>query len=80
VNHVTITQLSLVFGCYSWIKQDFEADFDNIEHVSIMNDNWNFDNNLGKISAQKGIGATEPHQSLVSDVVPTCDVYELRQD
>ena len=45
-----------------------------------MNDNWNFDNNLGKISAQKGIGATEPHESLVSDVVPICDVYELRQD
>ena len=30
-------------GCYSWIKRDFEADFVNIEHVSIMNDNWDFD-------------------------------------
>ena len=28
----------------------------------------------GKISAQKGIGTTEPHQSLISDVAPKCDV------
>ena len=39
-----------------------------------MNDNWDFDNILGKISAQKGIGTTEPHQSLISDVAPKCDV------
>ena len=30
VHHETITQLSLVFGCYSWIKGDFEVGFDNI--------------------------------------------------
>ena len=34
-----IQKVRLVFGCYSWIKREFEADFDNIEHVSIMNDN-----------------------------------------
>ena len=74
MHHETITQLSLVFGCYSWINQDFEADFDNIEHVGIMNDNWDFDCFGGKISAQKGIGTSGPHQSLVTDVVPICDV------
>jgi len=36
-------------GCYSWIKQEFEADFDNVEHVSIMNDNWDFDRVRGDI-------------------------------
>ena len=66
--------MSLVFGCYSWKKQEFEADFDNIEHVSIMNDNWDFGCFWGKISAQKGIGTEEPHQSLVSDAAPICDV------
>jgi hypothetical protein len=74
VHHDTITQLSLVFGYYSWINQKFEADFDNIEHVSIMNDNWDFGCFWGKISAQKGIGTEEPRQSLVSDVAPICDV------
>ena len=74
MHHETITQLSLVFGCYSWIKRDFEADFDNIENVSIMNDNWDFDNILGKISAQKGIATSGPHQSLASNVAPICDV------
>jgi hypothetical protein len=69
--------LSLLFGCYSWIKQKFEADFDNIEHVSIMNDNWDYGCFLGKISAQRGIGTSGPHQSLASDVVPICDVYVL---
>ena len=71
---MTNTQLSLLFGCYLWIKQDFEADFDNIEHVSIMNDNWDFNNILGEISAQKDIGTSGPHQSLASDVAPICDV------
>lgn len=33
-----------------------------------MNDNWDFDNILGKISAQKRIGTSGLHQSLVSDV------------
>lgn len=70
MRHETITQLSLVFGCYSWIKRDFEADFDNIEHVSIMNDNWDYGCLGVKISAQKGIGTSGPHQSLVSDVDP----------
>jgi len=42
VRHETITQSSLLFGCYSQIKQDFEADFDNIEHLSKMNDNWDY--------------------------------------
>ena len=74
MHHETITQLSLLFGCYLWIKRDFEADFDNIEHVSIMNDNWDFDNNLGEISAKKGIETSGPHQSLASDVVTVCDV------
>jgi len=74
VHHETITQLSLVFGCYSWIKQDFEADFDNIEHISIMNDNWDFGCFWGKISVQKGIGTSGPHQSLASNVAPICDV------
>jgi len=74
VHHETITQLSLIFGYYSWIKQDFEAGFDNIEHVSIMNDNWDFGCFWGKISAQKGIGPSGPHQSLVTDVAPICDV------
>jgi hypothetical protein len=74
VHHETITQLSLVFGRYSWIKRDFEADFVNIEHVSIMNDNWDFCCVSGKISAQKGIATSGPHQSLVSDVVPICNV------
>jgi len=73
VRHETITQLSLLFDCYSWIKQDFEADFDNIEHVSIMNDTWDFDNILGKISAQKSIGTSGSYHSLVSDVAPICD-------
>lgn len=77
MHHETITQLSLFFGCYSWIKQEFEADFDNIEHVSIMNDNWDFGCFWGKISAQKGIGTSGPHQCLVSDVAPICDVYVL---
>ena len=31
----------------------------------------------GKISAQKGIGTSGPHQCLVSDVAPICDVYVL---
>ena len=31
----------------------------------------------GKISAQKGIGTSGPHQSLVTDVAPICDVYVL---
>ena len=31
----------------------------------------------GKISAQKGIGTSDPHQCLVSDVAPICDVYVL---
>ena len=74
MHHDTITQLSLVFGYYSWINQEFEVDFDNIEHVSIMNDNWGFGCFEGKISAQKGIGTEEPHQSLVTDVAPICDV------
>ena len=74
MHHETITQLSLVFGCYSWIKQDFEADFDNVEHVSIMNDNWDSDNNLAKISVQKGIATAGPHQSLVSDMALIFDV------
>jgi phospholipase C len=74
VRHETITQLSLLFGYCSWIKRDFEANFDNIEHVSIMNDNWDFDNNLGEISAKKGIETSGPHQSLVTDVAPICDV------
>ena len=43
-------------------------DFDNIEYVSIMNDNWDLDNICGKISPQKGIGTSGPHQSLVTDV------------
>ena len=73
-HNATITQLSLVFGCYSWINQDFEADYDNIEHVSIMNDNWDFDNNLGKISVQKGRGTSGSHQSLVTDAASICDV------
>jgi len=42
-----------------------------------MNDNWDLDNIWGKISPQKGIGTSGPHQSLVSDVVPICDVYVL---
>ena len=69
--------MSLLFGCYSWIKQEFEADFDNIEHVSIMNDNWDFGYYWGIISAQRGIGTSGPHHSLISDVVPKCDVYVL---
>ena len=28
----------------------------------------------GKISAQRGIGTSGPHQSLVTDVAPICDV------
>jgi hypothetical protein len=39
-----------------------------------MNDNWDFDNNLGEISAKKGIETSGPHQSLVTDVAPICDV------
>ena len=74
MHHETITQLSLIFGCYSWIEQDFEADFDNIEHVGIMNDNWNFGCFWGKISAQKGIGTSGPHHSLASDVALICNV------
>ena len=74
MHHDTITQLNLVFGYYSWINQEFEADFDNVEHVSIMNDNWDFDNNLGKISVQKGRGTSGPHQSLVTDAASICDV------
>ena len=34
----------------------------------------------GKISVQKGIGTSGPHQSLVSDVAPICDVYVLIQE
>lgn len=64
MHHETITQLSLVLGCYSWLKQDFEADFDNIEHVCIMNDNWDFDSFWRKISAQKDIDTSEQHQSF----------------
>ena len=74
MHHETITQLSLLFGCYSWIKRDFEADFDNIEYVSIMNGNWDFNNNLGEISAKKGIGTSGAHQNLATDVAPICDV------
>jgi hypothetical protein len=74
VHHETITQLSLVFGCYSWIKQEFEADFDNVEHVSIMNDNRDFGCFWGKISAQKDIGTSGPHQSLANDVAPICNI------
>ena len=40
-----------------------------------MNDNWDFGCFWGKISAQKGIGISGPHQSLVTDVAPICDVY-----
>ena len=39
-----------------------------------MNDNWDFGCFWGKISAQKGIGTTEPHQSLISDVALKYDV------
>ena len=74
MHHETITQLSILFGCYSLIKRDFEADFNNIEYVSIMNDNWDFDYILGEISAHKGIDITKPHQSLTSDVAPIYDV------
>ena len=74
MHHETFTQLSLVLGYYSWLKQDFEAVFDNIEHVSIMNDNWDLDNIWGKISPQKGIDTSGPHQSLVTDAAPICDV------
>ena len=38
--HSPFTVEAFFLGCYSWIKQEFEANFDNIEHVSIMNDNW----------------------------------------
>jgi hypothetical protein len=56
--------LSLVFGCFSWLKQVFEVDFDNIEYVSIMNDNWDFDSFWRKISVQKDIDTSEQHQSF----------------